>query len=62
MLHLRDKAKLFFINDIGEYMLDKITGGVAAATGIGVMLISLAIVLRVDMENRTKYSKQRLYV
>jgi cell division protein FtsW len=25
-------------------------------------IISLAIVLRVDMENRTKYSKQRLYV
>jgi hypothetical protein len=47
MLHLRDKAKLFFINDIGEYMLDKITGGVAAATGIGVMLISLAIVLQI---------------
>ena len=28
-------------------MLDKITGGVAAATGIGITLISLAIVLQV---------------
>ena len=28
-------------------MLDKITGGVAAATSIGVMLISLAIVLQI---------------
>ena len=28
-------------------MLDKITGGVAAATGIGISLISLAIVLQV---------------
>ena len=28
-------------------MLDKITSGVAAATGIGVMLISLAIVLQI---------------
>lgn len=25
-------------------------------------IISLAIILRVDMENRTKYSKQRQYV
>jgi len=46
-MYLRNKAKLFLKNDIGEYMLDKITNGVAAATTIGMSLIGLAIILQV---------------
>ena len=47
MIHLRDKAKLFLKNDIGEYMLDKITNGVSAATAISMSLIGLAIMLQI---------------
>ena len=47
MKHLRNKAKLFLKNDIGEYMLDKITNGVSAATAISMSLIGLAIMLQI---------------
>ena len=47
MNHLRDKAKLLLKNDIGEYMLDKITSGVSAATAIAMSLIGLAIMLQI---------------
>tara|TARA_B110000091_G_scaffold90203_1_gene98848 strand:+ start:1805 stop:2089 length:285 start_codon:yes stop_codon:yes gene_type:complete len=47
MNHLRDKAKLLLKNDIGEYMLDKITSGVAAATTVAMSLIGLAIMLQI---------------
>ena len=45
--HLRDKVKLLLKNDIGEYMLDKITNGVSAATAISMSLIGLAIMLQI---------------
>ena len=47
MKHLRNKEKLFLKNDIGEYMLDKITSGVAAATTVAMSLIGLAIMLQI---------------
>jgi hypothetical protein len=47
MNHLRDKAKLLLKNDIGEYMLDKITSGVSAATQIAMSLIGLTILLQI---------------
>ena len=47
MNHLRDKVKLLLKNDIGEYMLDKITSGVAAATTVAMSLIGLAIMLQI---------------
>ena len=47
MIHLRNKAKLFLKNDIGEYMLDKITSGVSAATAVAMSLIGLAIMLQI---------------
>ena len=47
MNHLRDKAKLLLKNDIGEYMLDKITSGVSAATAVAMSLIGLAIMLQI---------------
>jgi hypothetical protein len=46
-VHLRNKVKLFLKNDIGEYMLDKITSGVAAATTVAMSLIGLAIMLQI---------------
>ena len=47
MNHLRDKAKLLLKNDIGEYMLDKITSGVSAATTVAMSLIGLTILLQI---------------
>ena len=46
-IYLRDKAKLLLKNDIGEYMLDKITSGVSAATAVAMSLIGLAIMLQI---------------
>ena len=45
--HLRDKVKLLLKIDIGEYMLDKITSGVSAATAVAMSLIGLAIMLQI---------------
>ena len=47
MNHLRDKAKLLFKKRHREYMLDKITSGVAAATTVAMSLIGLAIMLQI---------------
>jgi hypothetical protein len=47
MNHLRDKAKLLLKNDMGDYMLDRITSGVSAATTVAMSLIGLTILLQI---------------
>ena len=59
MNHLRDKAKLLLKNDIGEYMLDKITSGVSAATAVAMSLIGLAIMLQIVFGGSVAFLRRR---